>query len=79
MRLSAAGALSPARRLQDWVHPERTRDGLIQTVVDMRRGVDVLLARPDVDPQRLGFYGGVSARLPAACWRASSTASKPTC
>lgn len=30
---------------------------MIQQVVDMRRGVDVLLARKDVDPQRLAFVG----------------------
>lgn len=30
----------------------------IQTIVDLRRAVDVLVARPDVDPGRLGFIGG---------------------
>ena len=30
---------------------------MIQQVVDMRRGVDVLLARKDVDPKRLAFVG----------------------
>lgn len=30
----------------------------IQTIVDLRRAVDVLLARPDVDPARIGFIGG---------------------
>ena len=30
---------------------------MIQQVVDMRRGVDVLLARNDVDPKRLAFVG----------------------
>ena len=29
----------------------------VQTVVDVRRGVDLLTARPDVDPQRLAFWG----------------------
>ncbi|HYM61274.1 MAG TPA: hypothetical protein VEZ11_10310 [Thermoanaerobaculia bacterium] len=30
---------------------------LVQQVVDMRRGADLLLARPDVDPKRLAFVG----------------------
>ena len=29
----------------------------VQTVVDVRRGVDLLAARPDVDPLRLAFWG----------------------
>ena len=44
--------------LMDYTAPERTRDAYIQTVVDMRRGVDLLLARRDVDPKRLGYSGG---------------------
>ncbi len=30
---------------------------LVQAIVDMRRGVDVLLARKDVDPKRLAYVG----------------------
>jgi dienelactone hydrolase len=30
---------------------------MVQAVVDMRRGVDLLLARKDVDPKRLAFVG----------------------
>jgi dienelactone hydrolase len=33
------------------------RDEFVQTVVDVRRGVDVLTARSDVDPLRLAFWG----------------------
>jgi len=33
------------------------RDEFVQTVVDVRRAVDVLAARPDVDPQRFAFWG----------------------
>jgi len=33
------------------------RDEFVQTVIDVRRGVDVLAARPDIDPQRLAFWG----------------------
>jgi dienelactone hydrolase len=32
-------------------------DDLIQQVVDMRRGADLLLTRPEVDPRRLAFVG----------------------
>ena len=37
--------------------PEADRDIYIQTVIDLRRGVDLLLSRPDVDPKRIGFVG----------------------
>jgi uncharacterized protein len=33
------------------------RDEFVQTVVDVRRAVDVITARADVDPQRLAFWG----------------------
>ncbi|WP_110172483.1 alpha/beta hydrolase [Luteitalea pratensis] len=36
----------------------RDADEQVQTIVDMRRAVDVLVARDDVDPARLGFIGG---------------------
>jgi len=36
---------------------ERRAEELVQQVLDMRRGVDVLLARKDVDPKRLAFVG----------------------
>jgi len=36
---------------------ERQAADLQQQVIDMRRGVDVLLARRDVDPNRLAFVG----------------------
>lgn len=32
-------------------------DDLVQQVVDMRRGTDLLLARPEVDPRRLAYVG----------------------
>jgi dienelactone hydrolase len=37
--------------------PELDRDIQIQAVVDLRRGIDLLLARPDVDPKRLAYIG----------------------
>lgn len=33
------------------------RNEFVQTVVDVRRSVDVLAARPDVDPRRVAFWG----------------------
>lgn len=38
-------------------HPEIDRDIYIQTVVDLRRGVDLLVSRHDIDRKRIGFVG----------------------
>lgn len=43
--------------LQNYEDPERERAMTAQTIVDVRRAYDVLVAREDVDPQRLGFVG----------------------
>ena len=37
--------------------PEYDRDIYIQTVIDLRRGVDLLVSRSDVDAKRIGFVG----------------------
>lgn len=37
--------------------PKDDRDIYIQTVVDLRRGVDLLVSRSDVDRKRIGFIG----------------------
>lgn len=37
--------------------PQVDREIQIQAVVDLRRGIDLLLARPDVDPKRLAYVG----------------------
>jgi hypothetical protein len=37
--------------------PEVDREIQIQAVVDLRRGIDLLLACPDVDPKRLAYVG----------------------
>jgi dienelactone hydrolase len=37
--------------------PELDRAAYIQAVVDLRRGIDLLLARSDVDPKRLAYVG----------------------
>jgi len=33
------------------------REGVIQDVIDLRQGLDLLVGRADVDPERLGFVG----------------------
>jgi uncharacterized protein len=45
--------LSQARRRLFY----RQRDNRIQNLLDLRRGVDLLRARPRVDPARLGYWG----------------------
>jgi len=46
---------------------ERDRDEQIQLIIDLRRGVDLLLSRPDVAKDRLGYvgisYGGAQGGL----------------
>src|SRR5437016_3695638 len=37
--------------------PERDREIEIQAVLELRRGIDLLLARPDVDAKRLAYIG----------------------
>ncbi len=42
----------------DWDASEKTwPDAMIQSVTSIRRGVDFLLARKDIDPKKLGFVG----------------------
>jgi dienelactone hydrolase len=38
-------------------NPQREYELYVQLVVDARRGLDLLLARPDVDPKRVGYVG----------------------
>ena len=45
------------KSLDHYDKPEIDRDIQIQAVVDLRRGIDILLARPDVDRKRLGYVG----------------------
>ena len=33
------------------------KDGIVQEVKEMRRGIDLLISRPEVDPSRLGYVG----------------------
>ncbi|MEA2602920.1 MAG: hypothetical protein QOF89_3912 [Acidobacteriota bacterium] len=45
-----------ARAGNPW-NPEVSRKEQIQTIVDLRRGLDLLAARPEVDPKRLAYVG----------------------
>ena len=38
-------------------NPEVSRNEQIQTIVDVRRGFDLLASRPEVDPKRLAYVG----------------------
>jgi len=60
MLLAQAGAISLLINPigPNWDQPAETwRGPMIDAVVSIRRGVDLLLQRSDVDPQRLGFVG----------------------
>lgn len=48
---------APWRRRAEGDHPEDVRDNFIQSVVDLRRGIDVLRARADVDSNRIAYVG----------------------
>jgi len=48
---------APWRRRAEGDQPEAVRDNFIQSVVDLRRGIDVLRARSDVDPNRIAYVG----------------------
>ena len=45
------------RHNYDFEHPENDRDWYVQTVVDVRRGIDLLSGRGNVDPSRIAFVG----------------------
>lgn len=68
IRYARAGAVSllvddlevrpaPWRRSSPGTEPEAVRDNFIQTVVDLERGIDLLIARSDVDPNRIAYVG----------------------
>ncbi|NOY96001.1 MAG: alpha/beta fold hydrolase [Chlorobi bacterium] len=38
--------------------PYYYRDWMCQSVADLRRGIDYLLTRPDIDPERIAVFGG---------------------
>jgi dienelactone hydrolase len=43
--------------VDDFGHPDLDRKTRINTVVEMRRAIDLLLSRSDVDPNRVGYVG----------------------
>ncbi len=45
------------RDADDIAEPERAVELHRQAVIDLRRGLDLLAARPDVDPARMGYAG----------------------
>ena len=45
------------RMVLDYKEPKQAREGFIQAIIDLRRCVDLLVKRPDVDPKRIGFVG----------------------
>ena len=55
MTISGPAARTPNR---DWIHfTVQDREEQIQLIIDLRRGVDVLTQRPNVDSDRLGYIG----------------------
>lgn len=48
---------APWRKNAPGTEPEAVRNNFIQSVVDLQRGIDLLRARPDVDPNRIAFVG----------------------
>ena len=60
------------KRYLDTEDPVHSRDSVIQTVVDLRRGIDLIVSRSDVDSERIAYtghslgatFGGVSAEEP---------------
>jgi len=45
----------------------RMRDAWVQTVVDLRRGVDYLNSRPDIDSSKIGYLGFSMGGMLGAC------------
>jgi len=45
------------KRLKEADDPETDHQAFVQAVIDLRRGIDLLAARPDVDPKRLAYVG----------------------
>src|SRR5262249_18388058 len=45
------------KRLKEAEDPEADHAAFVQAVIDLRRGIDLLAARPDVDAKRLAYVG----------------------
>lgn len=48
---------APYRRSAPGTEPQAVRDNFIQSVVDLRRGIDLLRARAEVDSNRIAYVG----------------------
>ena len=48
---------APWRKNAPGTEPEAVRENFIQSVVDLRRGIDVLESRSEVDPNRIAYVG----------------------
>jgi len=48
---------APWRKSAPGSEPEAVRNNFIQSVVDLKRGIDLLRARSDVDPDRIAYVG----------------------
>src|SRR5438046_7574992 len=57
---------APWRRIEPGEKPEAVRDNYAATVIDLRRGIDLLQARADVDSNRIAYVGHCTG----AQWRA---------
>jgi len=45
------------KKLKSEDDPESDHQAFVQAVIDLRRGIDLVSARPDVDPKRLAYIG----------------------
>jgi dienelactone hydrolase len=45
------------KQLKSADDPEADHQAYVQAVIDLRRGIDLLASRPDVDPKRLAYVG----------------------
>ena len=48
---------APWRRSSPGTEPEAVRDNFIHSVIDLQRGIDLLVARADVDSSRIAYVG----------------------
>ena len=47
----------PGGQADDFTHPEKEKQGYIQLVTDIRRGMDLLQSRPEVNGKRIAYVG----------------------
>ena len=63
LSLARIGAVSllidepSVRAMPLFVEPEADRERYVQIILKLRRGLDLLLSRPDIDPKRIGYVG----------------------